>query len=274
MAVVFEGLVCGAKLVVEGTEKLEDLSSDIEPLAQRPKLLADIVVDLGNASLAQGVDDPQCFPGSSKAVVDMKSGQHGSEQRSEDRHMLGLVGGRAGYQTEAKILGNLQSRLILGYQPILSRVVGGSDMRDERAGDAVQKRELVQGGAQVAQAERRSEQRLRNVPLAQIKVLGEDVAERQRASTSPGLQGEDGRRLAIYVVLLLARPLLRGDIEIEGVRGIGEYLVGQLVGNLLHKQLCRNVRGPGYARYRYLPAERQAGGSHGALMRRSKVGGS
>ncbi|SPQ23267.1 36e2a951-d464-403c-a585-ae5b8d13a663 [Thermothielavioides terrestris] len=244
VAMVLEGRVGRAKLGVEKAKKLDHLSGSVQSLVQRAGLLGDLLVDLGNGGLAQRVDDPQCLPRDAQPVVDVERGQQGSKQGGQKRHVLGLVGRNTRHEAQAEVLGNLQGALVLGDEAVMGRVVGSGDVGNKGAGNAVEERELVEGGPQVAEAQRGRQQGLGDVTLAEVEILGEDVAERKGAGAGPGLQRHDHGGLAVGVLLAGARPLLDGLVEVEGLGREGEDLVRELVGRLLNEQLAGDIGRP------------------------------
>jgi hypothetical protein len=241
VAVVLEGLVDGAKFVVEVLQQLHNLAGGVEPLVEVLDLGRELLVEIGDAGLAESIDDAKRLARDTHAVIDVQRRQQRGQKGGEDGHVLSLVGGGAGDQAQAQVFGQSQGRIIVGHQALASRVVGSGNVRNERAGDAIQEAELVQGAAQLLEAARGGDERLGDVALGHVKVGREDVAQGQGASTSPRLKGQHRCRIVENVVLAVVRPLLEGHIEVESLRGVGEDLVGQLVCDLLNEQLGRHV---------------------------------
>jgi hypothetical protein len=78
-------------------------------------------------------------------------------------------------------------------------------------------------------------------PLAHVKARVEHVTKGHATGTVPCLQRLDIGGLAICVLLLSGGPCFGGDIEVEGLGGVGEELVGKGVGDLLDKSLSSQV---------------------------------
>ena len=245
MAMVLERSIGGTELVVEGLEKLNDLAGSIQPLVQGSSLLGDLGVDIGNVSLTESIDNPQGLPGGADTVVDVESREDRGQESGEEGHVLDLIGGRAGNEGKTKILSDLESGGVVGTEAILGVVVGSSNVGDEGAGNAIEKGELIERRAKVTKAQRRGQKSLGNMALGQVKVLGEDVAKGKSTGTGPGLKRDNGGGLAVNVLLVGLSPFLHGDIEVESLGGVGEDLVGELVGSLLDKQLAGDIGRPG-----------------------------
>ena len=138
-------------------------------------------------------------------------------------------------------------------------------MGDEGARHAVEQGELVKSSPQIAQTGGSSKEGLGDVALAQVEVLGEDVAESKGAGSGACLQGQDGGGIAEYVLLLLGGPLLHGNIEVEGLGRVRKDLIGQLIGDLLDEQLSGHIGGTRDGGESDRLAERQRRGSLGEL---------
>lgn len=241
VTVVLKRSIRSAELAVEQAQKLDNLASGVQPLVQGTSLLGDALVDLGNAGLAERIHHPQSLPGGAETVVDVEGRQKGSQKSGEESHVLDLLSRGGRDETETKVLSQLKGALVLGDEAIAIGVVGSGDVGNEGARDAIEERQLVQGRAQVPEAQRGGKEGLGNAPLAEVKVLGEDVTKRKGAGTGSGLERDNSGGLAMDVLLLGLRPVLDGRIEVEGLGGEGEDLVGKLVSSLLDEELARHV---------------------------------
>ncbi|TFB07002.1 hypothetical protein CCMA1212_000529 [Trichoderma ghanense] len=230
VSVVFKGLVHSAELVVEEPQELQDFACSVEVLVQLASLLDECVVDIGHTGLAQCVNHSQSLPGQANAVA------------------------------QAKIFSEPQSNIIVGDEAVGGAVIGGSDMSHKGAGEVVEKGELVQGSTEVLERPRRSQQRLRDMALVDVKIRREDVAQGEGTGTCSSLKGQDIRGVSVNVLALVGSPLLGRGVKAKGGRRVGEDLVGELVRNLLDKQLGRHIRRARDVRQRHLLAKRQGGG--------------
>ncbi|KAI6753231.1 hypothetical protein HG531_005400 [Fusarium graminearum] len=137
VAVVLERLVDGTEFVVEKLEKLDSLSGSVKAGVELASLSGELAVQVGDAVLAQSINNAKCLTGNTDTIVDVKGGQ---ESRG------------AGDKTKAKVLSKAKSNIIVGNQALAVRVVESGDVSNKGAGDAVEERELVEGAAKLLQA--------------------------------------------------------------------------------------------------------------------------
>ncbi|TKW58527.1 hypothetical protein CTA1_6466 [Colletotrichum tanaceti] len=234
-------VIGGVEVLVEDIQEVGDLGGDGGSLADAGGLGGDAVVQVGNAALAERVNDTGGLAGEPDTVVDVEGRHQSGHEGREQGHVLRLVGAGAGNETETQLLGGPQSRIVVGNQTIGGVVVEGGDVSDEGGGDSVKKAQLVQGAAKVLQTQGGSEQSLWQMPLGQVEVGAEDVTQGEGAGAGPSLQLDKVGGLAVNVLLLSLGPRLCGDVEVEGGSRVGEDFVGQQEGNLLDEQLGRHV---------------------------------
>jgi hypothetical protein len=217
MTMVLEGLVYGTELIVEKLEKLNNLSSGIKTSVELASLSGELTVQVGNTVLTQSINDTESLASNSDTVVDVKSRQKGSQESGKDGHVLGLVGRGASNKTKANVFRKAKSSVVVGNQALAVRVVESGDMSNERTGDTVEERKLVESSAQLLETARRCNQRLRDMTLGDIKVGRENVTKSESTSANSGLEGKNLCGISVDVLLVLGGPFLECDIEVEGL---------------------------------------------------------
>ncbi|KAI6775598.1 hypothetical protein HG530_002356 [Fusarium avenaceum] len=205
------------ELIVEKLEKLNNLSSSIKTSVELTSLSGELGVQVGNTVLTQGIDDTESLASNADTIIDVKSREEGSQESGEDGHVLGLIGRGAGNKTKAEVFGKAKSSVVVGNQALAVGVVESGDMGNERAGDTVEERELVESSAQLLETARRCDQRLRDVALGDIKVGRKDVTKSESTGADSGLEGKNLCGISVDVLLVLGGPFLECDIEVEGL---------------------------------------------------------
>jgi hypothetical protein len=108
-------------------------------------------------------------------------------------------------------------------------------------GDRVEGGQLIERSAEVVQRGRGGDDRLGDMALLQVKVLGEHVSQCNGASTGPGLEGGDTRLVSESILLALFLPVLDCYIQVEGLSRVCEDLIREGVRDLLDQSLGGKV---------------------------------
>jgi hypothetical protein len=217
-----------------------------------------VVVTL-QASDAEGVDDTSGLTADGDTIVSVHSRLNRSKKGSKKRHVLDLVCAPAGDKSHAQLFREREGSSVISNETSLGvgSIVNSSDLKSSRAGNIVQQAELVERRTHLSQASGARHNALGPAPLAHIKSWVKHVTKRHAAGSIPGLKGLDVCDLAICILLLRGRPCLRGNVEIEGLGGVGEQLVGKRVCDLLDECLSSQVCRTGDIRQRDVLAKRQ-----------------
>lgn len=77
--------------------------------------------------------------------------------------------------------------------------------------------------------------------LGDIEVGREDVAKSESTSANSSLERQNLGGVSVDVLLALGSPLLKCDIEVEGLGRVREDLIGQLIGDLLNEELGGHI---------------------------------
>jgi ribosome biogenesis SPOUT family RNA methylase Rps3 len=143
VAVVLEWLIDGSEFIVEELEELDNLTGIVQSLIQVAGFGGELVVQVRNSGLAQSINDTESLPRNANTIIDVESGNQGSQKCGEKRHVLGLIGGRAGNKTKTQIFSQSKSNIVVRDEASVCGVVCGSNVGNKGAGDSVEERELI-----------------------------------------------------------------------------------------------------------------------------------
>ena len=128
-----------AEYFAKQLQELECLTSSVKTGIELASLSGELGVQVLDSRLAEGIDNAEGLTSHAHAIVGVNGGDQRSEESREDGHVLGLVGGGAGDETETEILSKPQSAIVVGDKTGVVGVVGRSNVSNEGAGDAIEK---------------------------------------------------------------------------------------------------------------------------------------
>ena len=137
VAMVLEWSIDSAQFIVEDLEKFKNLTSVVQTGVQLANLGGKLVVQFSNVGLTEGINNAKSLATNADTVIDVQCRSNRGKEGSKQGHVLGFVGGRASDKAQTEVLNKSKSGIVVGNEAMVGAVVGGGDVSDEWAGNAV-----------------------------------------------------------------------------------------------------------------------------------------